>query len=111
MRCCEAWNLWKIFFDASSFECIDFQRLSQIIASLTREKLEACEAEVSNFPWTQTEKDTALARCKSGQRVWLPRNLYCLSVLVQMKRTIPWKTKMNKEEDSVSIGQPFSKHV
>ena len=28
-----------------------------------------------------------------------------------MKRPIPWKTKMNQEEDFVSIGEPFSKHV
>ena len=28
-----------------------------------------------------------------------------------MKRAIPWKTKMNLEEDSVNIGEPFSTHV
>ena len=28
-----------------------------------------------------------------------------------MKRAIPLKTKMNLEEDFVSIGEPFSKHV
>ena len=28
-----------------------------------------------------------------------------------MKRAIPWKTKMNQEEDFVSIGEPFSKHA
>ena len=47
-----------------------FRTLSQIIASLTRESLEAREAEVSTLPWTQTEKDTALASCRSGQRAW-----------------------------------------
>ena len=57
-------------FDTLPFECIDFQRLSQIIASLTRENLEAREAEVSTLLWTQTEKDIALARCRSGQRAW-----------------------------------------
>ena len=70
MRCCEAWKPIEDCFDPVSFECIDFQRLSQIIASLTRENLEAREAEVTNLPWTQTEKDSALARCRSGQRAW-----------------------------------------
>ena len=70
MRCCEAWKPVEDCFDTLSHECIDFQRLSQIIASLTRENLEAREAEVSTFPWTQTEKDIAMARCRSGQRAW-----------------------------------------
>ena len=70
MRCCEAWKPIEDCFDTFSFECVDFQRLSQIIAGLTRENLEAREAEVSNLPWTQTEKDIALARCRSGQRAW-----------------------------------------
>ena len=64
MRCCEAWKPVEDCFDTSFFECIDFQRLRQIIASLTRENLEAREAEVSTLPWTQTEKDIALARCR-----------------------------------------------
>ena len=70
MQCCEAWKPVEDCFYALSFECIDFQRLSQIFASLTRENLEAREAEVSTLPWTQTEKDIALARCRSGQRAW-----------------------------------------
>ena len=28
-----------------------------------------------------------------------------------MKRAVPWNTKMNQEEDFVSIGEPFSMHV
>ena len=70
MGCCEAWKPNGNCFEPISFECIDFQRLSQIIANLTRENLEEREAEVTNLPWTQTEKDTALARCRSGQRAW-----------------------------------------
>ena len=54
----------------SSFECIDFQRLCQIIANLTHESLAEREAEIRNLPWTQTEKDTASARCRGGQRAW-----------------------------------------
>ena len=75
MRCCEAWKPIEDCFDTLSFECIDFQRLSQIFASLTRENLQAREAEVSTLPWTQTEKDIALARCRSGQRAWRNKKL------------------------------------
>ena len=70
MRCCEAWKPFEDCFDTSSFERVDFQRLSQIIANLTRETLEEREAEITNVPWTQTEKDTALARCRGGQLAW-----------------------------------------
>ena len=70
MRCCEASEPVEECSDTLSFECIDFKRLSEIIASLTRENLEAREAEVTNLPWTPTEKDIALARCRSGQRAW-----------------------------------------
>ena len=56
MRCCED------CFDILSFECIDFLRLSQIFASFSRENLETWETEVSTLPWTQTEKDIALAK-------------------------------------------------
>ena len=41
-----------------------------MIANFTREKLAVREAEITNFPWTQTEKDNALARCRIGQRAW-----------------------------------------
>ena len=57
-------------FDTSSFECVDFQRLGWIIANLTRENLAEFEAEISDPPWRQTEKDTALAGCRGGQRAW-----------------------------------------
>ena len=59
MRCCEAWEPIEDCFDSSSFECIDFQRLSQIIANLTRENLAEREGEITNLPWTQTAKNTA----------------------------------------------------
>ena len=56
-------SLLGIAFEPISFECIDFQRLSQIIANLTRGNLAEREAEITNVPWTQAEKDNALARC------------------------------------------------
>ena len=67
MRCCEAWKPIEDCFDTLSFECIDFQRLCQILASLTRENLGTRETEVCTLPWTQTEKDIALTRCRNGQ--------------------------------------------
>ena len=52
MRCCEAWKPIEDCFDTSSFECVDFQRLSQIIGNITREPLAEREAEITNLPWT-----------------------------------------------------------
>ena len=75
MRCCEGWKPVEDCFDTLSLECIDFQRLSQILASLNRENLEAREAEVTTHPWTQTEKGTASGRCRSGQRAWRNKKL------------------------------------
>ena len=54
MRCCEAWKPIEKCFDPISLECVDFQRLSQIIANLTRETLEEREAEITHLTWTQT---------------------------------------------------------
>ena len=66
MRCCEAWKPVEDCFDTFSFECIVFQRLSHIMASLTRENLEVREAEVSTLSWTQTEK----RHCSGQVQVW-----------------------------------------
>ena len=70
MHCCEAWEPVGKRFDPCSFECIDFHGLSQIIASLTRERIAEREAEIHNLPWTQTENDNALAKCRLGLRAW-----------------------------------------
>ena len=43
-------NLLKTALIYSPFECIDFQRLSQIIPNLTRETLAEREAEITNLP-------------------------------------------------------------
>ena len=111
MRCCEAWKPIENCLDPISCECVDFQRLSQIIANLTRENLAEREAEISNLPCTQTEKDNALARCRIGQRAWRTKKKkqQCFfSVLSLMKKSTSWKTKMNQVEGFVSIGDPFS---
>ena len=70
MRRCEAWKPTEDCFDPLSFECIDFQRLCHIFASLTCENLATRETEVSTFPYTLTEKDTVLAGCRKSQRAW-----------------------------------------
>ena len=58
------------------------QRLSQIIANLTRENLAERDAEITNLPWTQTEKDNALARCRSGQLACVPKKpVLCLNAV------------------------------
>ena len=96
MRCCEAWKPVEDCFDTSSFECIDFQRLSQILAGLTRESFEAREAEVSTLAWTQTEKDIALARCRCGQRAWRSKKPVLFLSAVTDEEGHP----LDKEDDS-----------
>ena len=58
MRCCEAWKPIEDCFDTFSLECIDFQRLSQIIANLTRENLAEREAEVTKPLYGRKQKKT-----------------------------------------------------
>ena len=79
MRCCEAWKPIENCFDPISFECTDFQGLSQIMVNLIRESLAEREAETRNLPWTQTEKDNALAKCRLGLRAWRAKKpMFCL---------------------------------
>ena len=68
MHCCAAWDPVGECFEEVTFECTNFHELSQIIASLTRENIAEREAAVHNLPWTHTEKDNALARCRISQR-------------------------------------------
>ena len=75
MHCCEAWEPVGKCFDQCSFECIDFHGLTQIIASLTRERIADREAEIRDLPWTQTEKGNALAKCRFGLRAWRTKKL------------------------------------
>ena len=90
MRCCEAWKPVGNCFDTFSVDCIDYQRLSQIIASLTRENLEAREAEDSTLPWTQTEKYIALARreARVDNVLGVTRDRCYLSALSRIKRVL-----------------------
>ena len=70
MHCCEAWEPVGTCFDQCSFECIDFHGVSLIIASLTRKRIAVRETEIRILPWTQTEKENALAKCRLGLRAW-----------------------------------------
>ena len=79
VRCCEAWKPITNCFDPISFECADFQRVSLIIANITRENLAEREAKKTNHSWTQTEKVNALARCRIGQRAWRTKKNSALS--------------------------------
>ena len=82
VRCCEAWRPIENCVDPISFECVDVQKLSKIIANLIREHLAEREAEITNLPWTQTEKDNALARCRVGQRAWrAKKTVLCLNAV------------------------------
>ena len=63
-------------------ECLDCQRISQIIANFTHENLAEREAEITNLPWRQTEKDNALARRRVGQRAWRAQKpVLCLNAV------------------------------
>ena len=50
MHSCEACQPVGKCFDQWSFECIDFHGLTQIVASLTRERITEREAEIRNPP-------------------------------------------------------------
>ena len=102
MRCCEAREPVGKCFDPISFECIDFHGLSQISASFTRENL--AEREIGNLTRTQTEKDSALVKCRLGLRAWRAKKPM---LALPMKTAIPWKTTMNQAGDYVSIGTIF----
>ena len=49
---------------------LDFHGLSLIIACLARTRIAVRETETRIRPWTQTEKDNALAKCRPGLRAW-----------------------------------------
>ena len=110
MRCCEAWKPIEDCFDTLSFECVHFRRLSHIFASLTRENLATRETEVSSLPYTQTEKDIALARCRNSQRAWRNKKPVLTLSAVTDEEATPWRMKMKLAEDFVSIGDLFAKH-
>ena len=102
-------NLLKIALSRSLLNVLTFQWLSQIIANLTSENLAEREAESTNLPWTQTEKNNEPATCRVGQRACRAKKpVSCLNAFTDEDCT-PWKTKMNQEDGFVRIGGPFFK--
>ena len=62
------------------------------------------QAEISNLPWTQTEKYTPW---RSADLVFVPgapRNQRLVFTLLPMRTVILWKTKTNRAGDYVNIG-------
>ena len=56
--------------------------MSQIIVSLTRERIAEREAETHNLPCTQTEKDNAVAKCRLSLRAWRTKKpMLCLHAI------------------------------
>ena len=77
--CCAALEPVGQCFDRYSFECTTFDGLSHIIASLARESIAERETAVHGLPWTQTEKDNALAKCKLSLRARVSKKpMLCL---------------------------------
>ena len=96
-------------FDPNPFECIDFHWLSQIIASLTRDSFAEREAEVGNLPWTQTETDSALAKCRLGLCAWCTKKpVLCLHAVADGHRL---ETKTSLAGGHANVGARYSKHA
>ena len=90
MHCCEAWEICR---DRCSFKCIDFHGLSQIVASLTRQR----ESQNESQKYSHISKKTVL--WLSADLVFAPgapRNQYSASTLLPMKTATLWKTKTNR---------------
>ena len=70
MRCCEAWEPVGQCFDSITFVRTKFRGFSQIVVRFTRVSIAQREEAVRDVPWTQIEKDKALAKCRRSQRAW-----------------------------------------
>ena len=95
------------WIEPTSFECIDFQRLSQIIANLTREKSSGTRSGDS-----ESILDTDGERqCASHKQMWTKRSAGKKSrtVAVTDEDGHPWRTNMKLEEDYLNIEDPSSK--
>ena len=111
MHCCEAWELVGKCFDQCSFECIDSHWLSQIIPSLTRERIAEREAEICNLPWTQTEKTLSLQSAGVVFAPGAPRSQCSATTLLPMKMATLWKMKTNRAGGCVNVGVRCLKRV
>ena len=72
MHCCATWEPVGQCFDQCSSECKDFHGLSHTG--------ENCA--VHSLPWTQTEKDHALAKCRLSLQAWVSEKpMLCLHAI------------------------------
>ena len=76
---------WKPFedcFDPISLNVLISRGSARALRTLLVKNIAEREAEITNLPWTQTEKDNALARCRVGQRAWrAKKTVLCLNVV------------------------------
>ena len=70
VRCCETWGHVGQCFDNFTFQYAKFFALGQVIGGLTRGNSAEEEDVIYNLPWSQTEKDKALAKCRRRNRAW-----------------------------------------
>ena len=111
IHCCEAWEpVWQCF-DQNSFECIDFHELSQIIASLARERLSEEKLKSTIFIGHRRKRTTPLQSADLVFALGAQRNRCFVSTQLPMKMVTLWKMKMNQAGDYVNIGARFSKHA
>ena len=104
MHCCGAWEPVGKCFDQCSFECIEFHGLSQIIASLTRERIAEREA-------GHRRKKTALAKCRLGLLAWRAKKpMLCLHAVTDEDVT-RWKNEAGKIFEARVEGEQHSCHV
>ena len=110
MHCCEAWEPVGKCFDQCSFECIDFHGLSQIIASLTRERIAEREAEYVTSLGHRRKKTMPWRSADLVFAPGAPRS-QCSACTLPVKTATLWKMKTNRAGDYVNIGVRYLRRV
>ena len=98
-------------FDQCSFECIDFQVLSQNIASLTKPHAwKTCREKGRNCKFPFVTKRKKITSWRSADLVFapdVPRNQCSAFTLLPMKTATLWRMKTNRAGDCAKIGVRF----
>ena len=95
MRCCDAWKSIDIIIDP----IFGMSWLSETSSNCCEPRsCKSCRMSKQDHecPW-DIEKDNAPARCWSWQCAWRHKNLFYLSVLWLMRKTIHWSTCRKSE--------------
>ena len=111
MPCCAAWEPVGRCFDQCSFECVDFHGLSQISASLTQDTIAEREAAIHDLPWTQTEKDNVLAKCRLSLRARSTKNRCSVSMQIRMTTVISLRMKTGQAGGYATSVARFLSHA